>query len=142
MTNRQKRFFNIAREVSLLSDFQKAKVGAVVVEGKRVISTGYNSNKTSPTQYKYNFYRNFHNPSACLSKVHAEIAALSPLINKKDIDWAHTSIYIYRELKDGSPSCARPCAACAKLIRQLGIKNVYYSDWNGNFIKEEQINEG
>ena len=36
MTNKQKRFFNIAREVSLLSDFKRARVGAVVVERNKI----------------------------------------------------------------------------------------------------------
>jgi len=139
MTNRQKRFFNIAREVSLLSDFKKAKIGAVVVEGNRVISTGHNSNKTSTTQYRYNVYRGITDDCACIHKVHAEIAALAPLLNRKDIDWAHTSIYIYREHKDGTISCAKPCKACMQLIKDLGIKKIFYSDWGGNFIKEEYL---
>ena len=140
MTNRQKRFFNIAREVSFLSDFKKARVGAVVVEGNRIISTGHNSNKTSTTQYKYNYYR-FGSNNYSPSKTHAEIAALAPLINRKDIDWAHSSIYIYRELRDGTMSCAKPCAACARLIKDLGIRNVYYSDWDGTIVREEYLNE-
>lgn len=138
MTNRQKRFFNIAREVSLLSDFKKARIGAVVIEGNRVISTGHNSNKTSTVQCKYNAYR-FDDAHKCSAKVHAEIAALAPLINRKDIDWAHTSIYIYREHRDGTITCARPCPACAKLIRDLGIRYIYYSDWDGSIVREEFI---
>lgn len=140
MTNRQKRFFNIAREVSYLSDYTKTKVGAVVVEGNRVISTGHNSNKTSTIQHKYNAYR-FNSVDGCSAKIHAEVAALTPLINRKDIDWLHTSIYIYRELKDGTISCARPCAACAKLIKDLGIRNIYYSDWDGSLVREERLDE-
>lgn len=141
MTNRQKRFFNIAREVSLLSDFKKAKIGAVVVEGNRVISTGHNADKTSTLQFKYNMYREDEGVKSGLPKVHAEIAALAPLINRKDIDWAHTSIYVYREQKDGQPTCARPCKACMRLINELGIRNIYYSDWNGEYVKEEHLNE-
>lgn len=140
MTNRQKRFFNIAREVSYLSDYTRTKVGAVVVEGNRVISTGHNSNKTSTIQHKYNTYR-FNSVNGCSAKIHAEVAALTPLINRKDIDWLHTSIYIYRELKDGTISCARPCAACAKLIKDLGIRNIYYSDWDGSLVREERLDE-
>jgi deoxycytidylate deaminase len=138
MNNRQKRFFNVAREVSRLSDYQKVHIGAVVVEGNRIISTGFNSNKTSTTQYKYNRYR-FDGAEQHPAKTHAEIAALAPLINRRDIDWAHTSIYVYREQKDGKITCARPCKACSKLIKDLGIKNVFYSDWDGNFVREEFI---
>lgn len=138
MTNKQKRFFNIAREVSLMSDFKRARVGAVVVEKNRVISTGHNSFKTSTLQNRYNRYRDIEDTNACVPRVHAEIAALAPLL-KQDVDWAHTTIYVYRELKDKQVSCARPCKACAQLIRELGIKKVYYTDWDGSFICEENL---
>lgn len=140
MNNRQKRFFNIAREVSLLSDFKRARVGAVIVEKNRIISTGHNSSKTSTLQNKYNKYRDIEDVNVCVPRVHAEIAALNPLL-KQDVDWAHTSIYVYRELKSGHISCARPCKACAQLIRELGIKKIFYTDWDGSYICEENINE-
>ena len=139
MTNKQKRFFNIAREVSLLSDFKKARIGAVVVDGNRIISTGYNSTKTSPVQDKYNKYRHFDDGAYCIPKVHAEIAALSPLLNNNSINWSKTELYIYREHKDGEISCAKPCEACSALIRDLGIKRIYYTDWDGSFVKEEVL---
>ena len=139
MTNKQKRFFNIAREVSLLSDFKKARIGAVVVDGNRIISTGCNSTKTSPVQDKYNKYRHFDDGAYCIPKVHAEIAALSPLLNNNSINWSKTELYIYREHKDGEISCAKPCEACSALIRDLGIKRIYYTDWDGSFVKEEVL---
>lgn len=136
MTNRQKRYFNIAREVSLLSDFKRARVGAVVVEKNRIISTGHNSSKTSTLQDQYNQYRGIEDDKVCIPRVHAEIAALKPLM-RQDVDWSRTSVYVYRELRSGAKSCARPCAACMQLIKNLGIKNVYYTDWDDNFVKEE-----
>lgn len=140
MTNRQKRFFNVAREVSLLSDFHRQHVGAVVVEGNRVISSGHNSNKTSTIQQKYNQYRHFDDYKNYAPRVHAEIAALTPLL-KQNVDWTRTSIYIYREWRDGTVSCARPCPACARLIKELGIKEIYFTDWDGSFVKEENLND-
>lgn len=139
MTNKQRRFFAIARQVSHMSDFARVKIGAVVVENSRIISTGHNSNKTSTIQYRYNFYRGINDLPECKHKLHAEIAALAPLLHKPDVDWRHTSIYVYRELKNGIISCARPCPACARLIKELGIRHIYYSDWNGTFVHEEQL---
>lgn len=138
MTNRQIRFFNIAREVSFLSDFKRARVGAIVVDGNRVISTGHNSQKTSTVQERYNRYRHFEDLNGSLPRVHAEIAALTPLL-KQRADLSHSSIYVYRELRDGTRSCARPCPACMQLIHDLGIKNIYYTDWNGSFVKEVEL---
>ena len=55
----------------------------------------------------------------------------------KDINWSNVSIYTYRELKDGTIACSRPCPACMALIKKLGIKTIYYTDECGNFVKEK-----
>ena len=138
MNSKQERFFSIARNVSLTSDFSRARVGAIVVEKNKIISAGHSANKTSPVQYKYNKYRKFDIPyTEVHPKVHAEIAALAPLLKRHDIDWSKVSIYVYRELKDGTVSCSRPCSSCMFLIRQLGIRSLYYTDWDGSFVHEE-----
>jgi len=139
MNNKQKRFFKIAREVSLMSDFKRTKIGTVVVEKNRIISTGFNSNKTSRVQKEYDRFRDIDDLTKYQPKVHAEVAALAPLINHPNINWKHVSIYIYRELKDGTVSCSKPCPACMKLIRELGIKKIYYTEWDGSFVKEEYL---
>lgn len=138
MTHKEERMFNIAKEISLLSNLHRARVGAVVVTGNRILSTACNSQKTRPLQERYNTYRNFDDNVIPIPKEHAEIAALSPLIGKK-IEWNKVSIFTYRELKNGKRACSRPCPACSQLIRDLGIKNVYYVDENGSFVKERYI---
>ena len=140
MTKKEKRFFNIAREISFLSDFKGPKVGAVVTEKNRILSTGYNAQKTRPLQHKYNIYRHFDDYDNSIARQHAEIAALSPLIGK-DIEWEKTSIYIYRELKNGKKGCSKPCAACAKLIHDLGIKQIYYINEYGDYVREKILND-
>ena len=124
MTKRDETFMNIAKEISRLSDYPNHHVGCIAVEGKRVLSTACNSQKTHPLQCKYNRFRNLGNYPA---KVHAEIACLSPLIGKKEIDFSQIKLYIYREHKNGVVALARPCLSCAQLIKDLGIKNVYYT---------------
>lgn len=134
MTNKQKTFLNIAKDISLLGDYPRANVGAVVTENNRIISTGYNSNKTSPVQMRYNKFRGLTN---CIHRKHAEIDALTPLINNNSINWKHVTIYVYRETKDGIVTCARPCPACMQLIKDLNIREIYYTNWNGTIEKEE-----
>lgn len=138
MTHKEERMFNIAREISLLSNLHRARVGAVVVMGNRILSTACNSQKTRPLQERYNAYRNFDDDVVPIPKEHAEIAALSPLIGK-EIEWGKVSIFTYRELRNSKRACSRPCPACSRLIRDLGIKNVYYVDENGSFVKERYI---
>ena len=138
MTHKEQRFFNIAKEMSQLSNFSRARVGAVVTSGKRILSASCNSTKTRPLQFYYNKYRNFEDYKNSNSCEHAEISALSPLIGK-EIEWDKVSIYTYRELKNGKRGCSKPCEACSKLIKELGIKTVYYIDEDGDFIKERYI---
>ncbi len=138
MNKRIKGYFAIAKEISKMSDFNGPHIGAVVVEGKTVISTGFNSKKTRPLQKRANIYRHFDHPEHAVPMEHAEISALSPLIGK-EIDWSRVNIYVYRELKDGMRACCRPCAGCMKIIKDLGIKRIYYIDELGNFTMEKTL---
>lgn len=138
MTKREESLFNIAKEVSTFSDFAGPHIGAVVVCGKTILSTGYNSNKTRPLQHRYNIYRHFNDYQSSIALGHAEINALSRLIGK-EIEWERVSIFVYRELKNGEKACSRPCSACMNLIKDLGIKNIYYTDEHGNYCKEKVL---
>lgn len=138
MTKKERRFFKMAREASLLSNFKIARVGAVVVQGNCILSLGHNSTKTRPLQHRYNIYRHFQNYEESVPRQHAEIDALSPLIGK-EIDWSRVSIYIYRELRDGTPACSRPCEACMRLIKDLEIHDIYFIDENGHYAHERVI---
>ena len=136
MNNRELRMFNIAKEISYMSNYRRIHVGAVVCEGKNVISTGYNSTKTRPLQHQYNIYRGFEDYKNSIPQVHAEINALSRLVGKKDINWNKVSIFIYREHQNGTPGCSKPCPACMALIKKLNIKNIYYIDEQGDYVKQ------
>lgn len=139
MTNKEKSFFNAAKAISALSTFHGTHgphVGAIVVCGKTIISTGYNSSKTNPLQHKYNYYRHFSEYESSIASQHAEVSALAHLIGK-EIDWPRTSLYVYREMHNGKPACSKPCAACSKLIHDLGIRQVYYINEFGQFVKEK-----
>ena len=135
LTKSHRAYFKAAKAISEVSDFHRASVGCVVVYGHKIISSGYNSNKTNPTQKKLNIHRfDVDTPAT----IHAEVAALLPLINRKDISFGDVSLYIYREYKNGKPAMSRPCLSCMALIRQLGIRKIYYSGDN-SFINEELV---
>lgn len=129
-SKRCKAYFNIAKEVSKLSTYSgsNAKLGCAVIYKHRVISTGTNSDKVHPLQAKYNVYR-FSGSTP--HKVHAEVASLIPLIKDKSIDWTQVKLFLYREKKSGTLGLSRPCKSCMALIRDLGIKQVYYTTDTG-----------
>lgn len=132
------RFFNLAKNSSEMSDYNKKNIhiGAVIVYKNRVIANGYNTNKTSPIQYKYNKYREMncsedreYIADSHLPCIHAEMKCL---IDTKDmdIDWSKTSIFIYREHKGIQRMC-KPCPSCEKALKDRGIKHIYYTTEKG-----------
>ena len=130
ITSKDDSFFRMAKNASTLSDEprKRHRVGCVVVDKKRVISSGYSSMKTSPLQKKYNRERFTADTPHTL---HAETHALKHFVNNHTVDMSKVSVYIYRELSDGSTGMARPCPSCMKLIRDLGIKHIYYTTPDG-----------
>ncbi|MGN0246519.1 MAG: hypothetical protein ACI4DK_11250 [Lachnospiraceae bacterium] len=129
LTKSHKAYFKAAKAVSELSDFKRVNVGAVAVYGHRIISSGCNSLKTNPTQKKYNIYRFEGDVGA--HTIHAELQCLLPLMDNKDIDFSRVSLYIYRQHKNGKLALARPCPSCFQMIKDLGIKKIWYSTEDG-----------
>jgi deoxycytidylate deaminase len=120
------RFFRYAKNIAEMSDFEKQKMGCVVVYKKQVLSTGFNTTKTHPMQKIYNKYR-FEEDSP--HKLHAEINALLSLRNA-DIDWSKVKVFVYRKSNNGRGALARPCPSCMAYMKKLGIKHIYYSTYN------------
>ena len=124
ITSKDEQFFQAAKNISKLSDFKRVHIGCIVVEKHRIISSGYNSNKTCPLQKRYNTERFSVDTPHCL---HAEIKALKPLLNNSEIDFSKVKVFVYRETKNGKPAMARPCPSCMGFIKELGIKKIYYT---------------
>lgn len=135
LTKAHKAYFEAAHSVAQLSDFPRIRIGAVAVYKHRIISSGCNSIKTAPIQKKYNIYRFAEDTPHCL---HAELSCLKPLIDRDDIDFKNVELYVYRSIKGNELALARPCPSCMKLITELGIRNIYYTN-NGGFSHEELL---
>lgn len=119
----KEKYFDIAKNIADLSDFKRVQVGCVIVYKNKVLNAACNLSKTRPLQKLYNKER-FAADS--VHSLHAEIHALLPLLDS-DINWKKVDIYIYRKRKDKPFGMARPCKSCLALIKDLGIKNVYYT---------------
>lgn len=130
MTNADYRYFYKARLISEFSDYKKVHIGCVAIYQGKIIGFGYNSNKTHPLQKHYNQYRDFNNSAASIHKLHAEILCLCS-ISHLDIKFNKVKLYIYRKRNDQPFGMARPCPACMNAIRDMGIKNIYYTTNDG-----------
>lgn len=133
LTKCQRSFFEIARKIGELATYSSSsrsavKIGCILVYGHKIISSGYNSDKTNPLQKKYNSLRfSADTPH----KLHAEMSALIPVMNNKDINFSRVKLFIYRETADHHLANSRPCKSCMKLLKDLGIKNIYYTTSDG-----------
>lgn len=136
LSKSHKAYFSAAKAVSELGDFLQTKIGCAVIYKHKIISSGYNRCKTAPLQKKYNKYR-FPDDDG-MHCAHAELMALSPLIDRDDIDFSRVSLYIYREYKHGGLAPCRCCNSCMHLVKELGIRHIYYTTRDG-FAHEEIV---
>lgn len=126
------RFFSVAAKIAETSNHQKSKIGSIIVYNKAVIAVGVNQhNKSHPLQKLYNNrYRGFDKLTVPINNnIHAELDAIIKIRNLFfSTDIPNTlKIYTVRVLKDGSLANAKPCPACAAVIHEHNIKNIFYS---------------
>ena len=128
ISNTDYRYFKKARQVALISDYQKVHIGCVAVYQGNIISIAYNTNKTHPMQKYYNRYR--EESDVMIPKLHAEINCLNQL-KHLNINFSKVKLYIYRIRNDRPYGMARPCPSCMAAIRDLGIRDIYYTTNDG-----------
>lgn len=115
-------FMNIAKMVAERSTCNRAKIGAVIVKDKCIVSTGYNGAPAGLphcTEVGCLIYVS-KNPDGeeeqnCFRTIHAEINAIAQAA-KHGVSIENADIYI----------TASPCYHCLKVLINVGIKNIYY----------------
>ena len=122
------KYFNKAHQVAKISDYKKQHVGCVAVYQGQIIGLGCNCNKTHPTQYYYNRYRK--QSDTMLPKLHAEISCINQ-IKHLEINFSKVKLYIYRIRNDQPYGMSRPCQSCMAAIKDLGIRDIYYTTNDG-----------
>jgi len=126
-------FFERAKQEAYLSDFKIKKLGCIAVYKNKIIGYGHNSEKTHPLQMKYNKYRHFDcDFEEVKHKIHAEVECLSHLEkNIQHLGYSYSpnkiKLYIYRVCISRDKGMAYPCSACMALIKDFGIKHIYFT---------------
>ena len=122
------RYFDKARRIADISDYNRIHIGCVAVYQGQIIGLGCNCNKTHPTQYYYNRYRK--QSDTMLPKLHAEISCINQ-IKHLEINFSKVKLYIYRIRNDQPYGMSRPCPSCMAAIKDLGIRDIYYTTNDG-----------
>ena len=122
------KYFTKARQAATISDYTNIHVGCVAVYQGNIIGIGCNCNKTHPSQKYYNRYRsrNHCKRDELLPKLHAEINCINSIKNL-DIHFHKVKLYIYRIRRDQPFGLSRPCPSCMAAIRDMGIRDIYYT---------------
>lgn len=114
--NRIQRGFSVAEGAARLVTHSRYRVGAAIFLGARLISVGWNQDKTHPKQrsiFKWH---------------HAETSAL---IGTSRRDLSRATIFVVRITGRGKWRISRPCPDCEAMLRASGIRRVWYSDRDG-----------
>jgi tRNA(Arg) A34 adenosine deaminase TadA len=90
------------------------RLGAVLVERKRVVAASFNSYRTHPLLAKYTEFPFKHAETAVIIK--------QGLLNCVGLD-----LYVLRIGRGKPVGLAKPCNICMKWIESAGIARVYYS---------------
>lgn len=121
----RKGYFRLAKNTLPYSNC-RVRVSAVISK-KSPISVGVNVEKTHPR---------YSNPNLTPTvSIHAEMSALICA----DYNVNGGEIYVYRELDDGSPALAFPCKRCYNVLKDFGIKKIFYTIGEPPFWKCERI---
>lgn len=117
-------FMNIAREVSTRSTCDRKHVGAVIVRGKTILSTGYNGSLRGLPHCDEvgHEMENEH----CVRTIHAEANAIVQAA-RHGVQIEGSEIYV----------TASPCYDCFKMIANVGIGAIYYAQ----FYRDERIKQ-
>jgi len=115
-------FMNIAHEVATRSTCDRKHVGAVIVNQKTILSTGYNGSIRGLPHCDDAGHEMLD--GHCIRTTHAEANAIAQAA-KNGVAVNQSEIYV----------TASPCYNCFKLIANAGIKKIYYAE----FYREERI---
>jgi len=110
------RIFEIAKKLAKKSDHPRYRLGCVLMNKKHVIGLGFNAHRThpkSPHKYKH---------------IHAEFSAI---LGCEVSDLRDSVAYVYRENRNGVIGMAKPCPTCHKMLQDVGVKRIYYTDKDG-----------
>lgn len=129
-------FMNITTLVAQRSTCTRRAVGAIIVKDKRILSTGYNG---APTGIRHCLEvgclrESLQVPSGerheLCRGIHAEQNAI--------IQAAYHGVSV----KDAVLYCTnQPCAICAKMIINAGIKKIYYQSGYTDALAQEMLTE-
>lgn len=98
---------------------KRYKLGAVLFKRNRIFATGGNRRKTHPALVRYSAFPYLHAESDCV-------------LRHGVAESKNCNILVVRIDVLGKLTMAKPCDVCLSFLRASGIREVYYSSWDGS----------
>tara|TARA_R110002126_G_C10490983_1_gene504943 strand:+ start:166366 stop:166755 length:390 start_codon:yes stop_codon:yes gene_type:complete len=109
---RYQKFAKTALDLAAASKYEVAhQLCALVVNKNYVLGIGYNQPKTHPMS-----------AGTPRDHLHAEMHALLRCESSNGAD-----MIVVRSKPSGKPGLAKPCEVCERILRQFGIRRVFYT---------------
>ncbi len=96
---------------------------AVLIQGKTIISVGWNKPKSNGLVRTYAPHDRM--------TIHAEVDCV--LRGRRKHDLTGSTIYVARKYKEHDYlTMSAPCSTCYTILRRYGVRHVYYTNGNGS----------
>jgi deoxycytidylate deaminase len=107
------KLINAALNASEKSRITEWSIGAVLVKGSKIISTGYNKNSGKMMSLRKQGYR--------IWSLHAEMVCM--LGNNCEGGYLFVAGF---KTKNKNPINSKPCKECVKMAKEVGIRGIFY----------------
>ena len=118
LSNRQKRYVELAKNMANQSSYGKIRHGAVLVKGGSVLSASFNKDKFN------SFGNRFRKQGLGPATHHAEIGCILGLDRSKT---AGSTVYVVRVNNHGQYRLSKPCPMCHEVLKFCGVRKVVYT---------------
>lgn len=116
------RGIELARKLAYTSDCPNFKIGAALMKANRVVATGRN------------WFKKSHPRSQTIwNGIHAEFDCLHGVNLAKT---KNCTLFVVRITNGGEDAMARPCVMCQQVILKSAVRVVYYTNQDGNVVRE------
>jgi len=107
-----------------IRELRTTHVSFLIKSGK-IVHIGWNKNKTHPINLQHPYH-------AGAVGLHSELDVC--LKSGKD-DLSGHEIIVIRVDRNNKLAMSKPCVGCASVLKQFGIKDVWYSNKDGEIVK-------
>jgi cytidine deaminase len=131
------KYISLARSLMPPLDEQDARTFHVTFITRRgkIQKIGVNSMKTHPKNLRYNYFGKYGEDIREFVGVHSEMSAILKYGKEECYDCTFINVRIDR---NGKVCMSMPCRGCQSILKQVGYKNIWYTDAYGNFVKMQE----